>query len=83
MFNRLTGLLVVTMTCLCCISESAEMVSVRTKMVPGVDTTIKMPLEELSEGHYRLIIPKEEIAKDALVVDITPDFARAKTGEDG
>ncbi len=61
----------------------AQNADVLLKFKGGKTETKTIALQKLDGDTWRLFIPRAEIPADATLIEITPDFARAKVGDDG
>ena len=66
-----------------CSSLYAESVDLTYTLVGKKPRTETVKLEEVSPDTFRLRIPKASIADDVAYLEIAPEFARAKVGDDG
>ena len=64
-------------------SLSGETVNVRTTYMDGKTEVKTVELQKISESLERLDIPKSELADNVKFIDVIPNFATAKKGDEG
>ncbi len=66
-----------------CLTSPAENADVTFKYAGGKSEKKSVALEKRASNVFRLVIPKKSIPGEIVAVEITPDFAKAKEGDDG